>query len=133
MSLQATISRLAADFAERIVVAIRAASLAEITTLGSGGPRVPAAPRAERATTSSNRSKLPRIRKGARRSPEAIEKVGASIVALLKSRPEGLRSEDIQRELKLSRKDLPRPLASALAAKLIRKTGAKRATRYFAR
>jgi hypothetical protein len=56
-----------------------------------------------------------------------------SIVSLLERRPDGLRAEQIRAELGLEAKELPRPIAEALASKRINKQGQKRATTYFAR
>lgn len=55
------------------------------------------------------------------------------MVELLKKHPDGLRAEQIQKDLGLSRKDLPRPMSQALAKNLVRKKGEKRATKYYAR
>jgi hypothetical protein len=54
------------------------------------------------------------------------------IVTLLGKHPEGLRSEQIRAELDCQAKELPRPLADALEAGRISKSGQKRATTYFA-
>lgn len=44
---------------------------------------------------------------------------------------DGASAEAIRRELKLDRREVPKLLAMALDAKRIRRTGAKRGTRYF--
>ena len=54
------------------------------------------------------------------------------IVGLLEKRNEGLRAEQIREALGVEAKELPRPLADALEAGRISKTGQKRATTYFA-
>jgi hypothetical protein len=54
------------------------------------------------------------------------------IATLLASHPEGLRAEQIRAALGVEAKELPRPLADALAAGRVTKTGQKRATTYFA-
>ena len=54
----------------------------------------------------------------------------ASVVALLKKSPDGLRSEAIRDALKLDRREVPRVLAEGLKGKVLRKRGAKRATVY---
>ena len=41
-------------------------------------------------------------------------------------------SEELQKALSIDKKVLVRPIAEALAEKTLRKTGQKRATRYFA-
>jgi len=75
----------------------------------------------------------PAVKKGkggrlARRSAEDIEKVIGLIVAQLGKHKGGLRSEQIQKELKLSKKEIVGPLTQAVAAKTIAKKGQKRAT-----
>jgi hypothetical protein len=69
----------------------------------------------------------------ARRSAGDISQIVDSIVSLLERRPDGLRAEQIRAELGLEAKELPRPIAEALAGKRINKQGQKRATTYFAR
>ncbi len=77
--------------------------------------------------------RLARARAGERRTAADFEKITTAVVELLKKHPDGLRAEQIQKELGLSRKDLPRPMSHALAKNLVRKKGEKRATKYFAR
>ena len=55
-----------------------------------------------------------------------------SIVDLLTRKGGGLRAEQIRAELGCDPKELPRPLADALASGRVTKTGQKRATTYFA-
>jgi len=66
-----------------------------------------------------------------RRSPEQIKKALASIVVLLKGKKGGLRSEQIQSALKLSKRELLSPIDMGLASKAIKKKGERRATTYF--
>jgi hypothetical protein len=54
------------------------------------------------------------------------------VVALLAQHPKGLRSEQIQAKLGFAAREMPRPLADALAAHRIIRRGVKRATTYFA-
>jgi hypothetical protein len=54
------------------------------------------------------------------------------IHSLLQSSSGGMRAEQIREALNVEAKELPRPLADALAAGRITKTGQKRATTYFA-
>ena len=54
------------------------------------------------------------------------------IVALVKSHKKGINAEGIRSELKVPRKELPRPIEMALKSKKIHKKGQKRATTYFA-
>lgn len=55
-----------------------------------------------------------------------------NIVTLLEKNPGGLRAEQIREALNCQAKELPRPLADALAEGRITKSGQKRATTYFA-
>jgi Fic family protein len=57
--------------------------------------------------------------------------VKTEIVSLLAKHPKGLRAEEIRSKLNLSKQEVPRPIADALAEKLITKKGEKRATTYF--
>lgn len=60
-----------------------------------------------------------------------MQKIVDVIVGAVEKHPEGLRSEDLQRKLGLRKQDLARPIQIALDQKVLRKTGIKRATRYF--
>ena len=55
-----------------------------------------------------------------------------AVVGVLRSSKDGLRSEQIQQALGLSKKDLVRPIQLALSSKAIKKKGERRATSYFA-
>jgi hypothetical protein len=55
-----------------------------------------------------------------------------SIVGVLSKAGSGLRAEQIRETLGVEAKELPRPLAEAISAGRITKTGQKRATTYFA-
>ena len=52
---------------------------------------------------------------------------------MLKETKGGMRSEELQKALGLDKKTITRPLTMALAEKMIRKSGQKRSTTYFAR
>jgi hypothetical protein len=67
----------------------------------------------------------------ARRSPDQIKTALASIVSLLKQKKGGLRSEQIQSALKLSKRELLSPIDLGLHTKAIKKKGQRRATTYF--
>jgi hypothetical protein len=66
-----------------------------------------------------------------RRSPADLEKVVGLVVGALGKAKEGLRSEQLQAALSLSKKEIAGPLALALSEKKIVKRGQKRATTYF--
>jgi hypothetical protein len=55
-----------------------------------------------------------------------------AIVEVLTKNGSGLRAEQIREALSVEAKELPRPLADAISAGRITKTGQKRATTYFA-
>jgi hypothetical protein len=132
-SLHTNLQALAAQFTDQVLEAIRSASLDELLgeSRGSSRPaaRAPAGaatrPQAARAAKSGGR--LPR------RSAEDLSNVVGQIVALLKTRKDGLRAEQIREELGIDRKELPRPLKVGLEAKKLLSKGQKRATTYFAR
>lgn len=66
-----------------------------------------------------------------RRSAEEIDAVVGKIITLLKRSKEGLRAEDIRKELRLDVRELPRVIRTALADKKIAiLSGEKRSTTY---
>jgi hypothetical protein len=145
-NLRTTLDHLASVFASSVLDAIRGASLQEIlaeSAGGAGGGRRGGRSRLEASVVSETGSHLgapsspagARRRRGrlARRSAGDISQIVDSIVSLLERRPDGLRAEQIRAELGLEAKELPRPIAEALAGKRINKQGQKRATTYFAR
>jgi hypothetical protein len=77
---------------------------------------------------------LPARRRGGRlprRSTGDIATLIERIIDLVKQHPNGLRAEEIRRELSLQAKELPRPLGEALESGRLGKSGQKRATTYF--
>lgn len=69
----------------------------------------------------------------ARRSPDLISAGVERVVALLKDVGDGMRAEAIRGALGLTAKEMPKLLKAAVAAKLVTRKGAKRATTYFAK
>jgi hypothetical protein len=146
-NLRTTLDHLASVFASSVLDAIRGASLQEILAeSASGGARRGGRSRLDAGLSESHPLHLPQVgapsspagarrRRGrlARRSAGDISQIVDSIVSLLERRPDGLRAEQIRAELGLEAKELPRPIAEALASKRINKQGQKRATTYFAR
>jgi hypothetical protein len=146
-SLKIKIASLAETFSAGVLAAIRSASLEEILAGGSGGALPKRGP--GRPPKSSNGRTVARggggqpdplstAKRGkggrlARRSPSDIEHVIGLIVAKLAEHKAGLRSEQIQKELRLDKKEITGPLNQALAAKKITKKGQKRSTTYFSR
>jgi hypothetical protein len=66
-----------------------------------------------------------------RRSTEALEQTGASLLDYLREHP-GQRSEDIATALGSDTKAIRRPMQSLLAERKIKTTGARRGMRYYA-
>ncbi len=141
MSLKQTIAHLTEaamrNLTEEIARAIRSASFDEVAALNGGvhkaaaaapkakasakaGPKAAAAP-----AGSKRRGRRPR------RSAEQIKATLTTVLGLLKKSP-GLRSEQIQKTLKLAKKDLVGPIAAGLEAGNLKKKGERRATAYFA-
>ena len=130
-NLKSTIENLANEFAMSIISALRSVSIDEltgVTGIGGRGGR-PGRPALAPAVAAPKRGRGGRL---GRRSSADIGRMIDSIVALLQKHPEGLRAEQIREALNCQAKELPRPLADALAAVRITKTGQKRATTYFA-
>ena len=147
-TLKTQIASLAETFSAGVLAAIRSASLEEIlggsASFAKRGPGRPpkssngaaiargggGQPGPVSAPTRAKRGKGGRL---ARRSPEQIAQVVESIVGALKKSADGMRSEQLQKLLKLDKKEISGPLAEALDGKKITKKGQRRATTYFAR
>lgn len=122
MSLKADIDRLAAELVDAILEAVKGASFEEITGWAGTPKRGPGRPKkANGAKTAGKR---------VRRTAAEIQAEAKRVAAALKKHPKGLRSEQIRAELKVEKKDLPRVLKEALALKLVKSSGQKRATTY---
>lgn len=113
------------------VAPAKAASKAAPVAAAKAAP-APAAKAPAKSAGKSSPAALQKSGRLARRTVDDIVKTQASIVALLAGAKAGLRAEDIRTQLGLHKKELPRPLADALAANEITKKGQKRATMYFA-
>ena len=135
-TLKNTIASLADSFASGVLAAVRNASLEEILDGGGRGAPARRGPgRSPKANAGTSMAPKPAKRGNggrlARRSPEDIAHVEGLIVATLGSHKAGLRSEQLQKLLKLSKKEIVRPLELALTKKTITKKGQRRATTYF--
>ena len=136
-ALKSNLQSLAASFAEDVVRAIQGASLQELlgevsssrARRGAGASVAAAADGEGRAAGRS--AVLGRKGRLKRRSADDIAVALDRIVSLLKQHAGGLRAEQIRTELSMLAKELPRPLAEGLAAKVLKKKGQKRATVYF--
>jgi hypothetical protein len=95
--------------------------LKDITRRGSGRPRAVSGGIAKPARAA-------RSGRLQRRSPEDIANALASVVALVKSKKNGLRAEEIRKALKMQSKEMPRVLKEGLAKKKLKSKGQKRAT-----
>ena len=145
MTLKNKITSLAEEFSAGILAAIKSASLQELLAESGAAPRrgpgrpakvasePAAAPSAEARARARGEGSEDQGGRLVRRSPEDIDKVVALVVGALKKAKGGLRSEQLQKELGISKKEIVRPIEQALVAKKITKKGQKRATTYFAR
>jgi len=141
-NLRSTIESLAAQFAASVLSALKGASIDDIYSVANkgGGPSSGGGrgrPRGSANVASSSNGAPAPARRGkggrlGRRTQDDIGKMVEAIVDLLGKHSEGLRAEQIRDALGCEAKELPRPLADALAAGRVTKTGQKRATTYFA-
>jgi hypothetical protein len=138
-TLRSSLNDLASNFAEAVLAAVRGASLQELLAESGGAParRSPGRPRGSSTTKSAPtaaRASAP-ARKPAgrlqRRTPEEIARSLALVVALVR-KSTGMRSEEIQKALKLDKREVPRILYEGLKGKKLKKKGQKRATVYSA-
>jgi hypothetical protein len=138
-NLRSTIESLASDFALSILTALRSASIDDLTDVSStSGSRRSGAPgfkRTRSATPLMGDSGVHKRGRGGRlgrRTTTDIARMVDAIVSLLEKNSSGMRAEQIRGALGVQAKELPRPLADALAEGRISKAGQKRATTYFA-
>jgi hypothetical protein len=132
-TLRAQIDRLAAQFAGHIIDALRGASLDDLLAIaGAGGGRGRGRPPGSGGAAEPFGRRRGRGGRLGRRTADDIGRMIEGIVDLLQKNGSGMRAEQIRDALGVEAKELPRPLADALAAGRITKTGQKRATTYFA-
>jgi hypothetical protein len=134
--LREQLSSLATHFADSVLAVIRGASIDDLLSESHAAPRRAGRPRGRStpSTSKSARVAAPRAKAGrlARRSPADIARALATVVALVKRHPKGLRSEQIRAELKMRPNEMPRILGEGLAKKALKSKGQKRATTYSA-
>ena len=108
MTLEKTIESLAAEFATKVMAALRSSSLSELET-----PNVPATIRIKRRDGS-------------------VVHVARDVLALtgLLSTSAGLRAEQIRAQLRWDKRKTTKAISMALAEKRVTKSGQKRATTY---
>lgn len=124
---ESAVQSLAAEFARAVVAALGSMTLDEIAAVrASAGVAAAPVAAAEKAPSK------PAKRAPLRRTPEDLDAAVKAIVGALKGAKGGLSSEQIQKTLGMAAKEIPRPIAKAIASKAIRKRGSKRATRYYA-
>jgi hypothetical protein len=129
-TLHSRLNDLASSFASAVLDALKSASLKE---LHSGGSAVE--PRGRRGAPKAAPAR-PAARSGGRlprRSAEDIAGALESVVALVKKHKDGMRAEEIRKELGMQAKEMPRVLKEGLSARVLRTKGQKRATTYFAK
>jgi hypothetical protein len=130
-NIDRAITDLATRFAHDLLVALRNASLEDLASwTGEPSPKRQSRTRA-RAAMSAGASR-PRNR----RSPDELKKFTDRIVAIVRGHRDGISAEELKSILKLARgrasqKVIAKPLAEALSSKHVKKTGTRRATRYF--
>src|SRR4051812_39840636 len=115
-SLRAQIDRLASEFAANIIATLRGASIDDISTV-TGNRAGGAARRGRPVGGGENGGGARRARGGrlGRRTADDIGRMIERISALLASNASGMRAEQIREALDVEAKELPRPLADALA------------------
>jgi len=142
VSLAEVVPALLDEYTQKLLAVLHAAVVAEL-----GSPRLkgdlarsPGSAPAKTAApmTSSSGTKRPsgtsarsRAAGPGRRSSRQRKPSLDAIAALLREKP-GIGSEEIQRTLGSSRSDIRVPMARGLSMGVLRKTGEKRATKYFA-
>jgi len=138
-SLQSALSEISEEFAQRVFEVIRTAFIAELgkVSLSPGSASAPrarvAAQKAPSPAAKSEPVKKPAAKgeRLARRSSEIIAEALDGIAKLLRKKP-GIGSEEIQKTLGLARNEIARPIALGISTGVLRKTGEKRATKYYA-
>lgn len=135
-TLRAQIDRLAAQFAGNIIDALRGASLEDLMAIagnrGGGGRRGRPVGGGGMSALDGGAGRRGRGGRLGRRTQDDIGRMIERIFDLLQKTSGGMRAEQIREALGVEAKELPRPLADALASGRITKTGQKRATTYFA-
>ena len=133
-NLRNQIDLLATQFAGQIIEALRLASLDDLMAI-AGDRRGGARARANGGGAAASNGAGGTRRRGrlGRRSQQQIGRMVDEIVDLLAKNAAGMRAEQIRSALNVQAKELPRPLADALASGRVTKKGQKRATTYFAK
>jgi hypothetical protein len=129
MTINDTIRGRINAFAVELEELIRAAAVQAVAqALGAGGSA--AAPRSAVATVRTKPAPRPRATSGGKRDPKVLAATVEHAAEWIKAHP-GQGVEAMAAGLKLPTKDLALPIIKLLDGKRIRKTGVKRATKYF--
>ena len=121
-------------FAANVTLILQDAVTDAVSDALGSGKRVAKATQATAKTTKPTKAKgaakkRTRRKKRIRRSPEDLERISNKILSQLNKKPEqGI--EEIGAALKMTTKDLSRPMQMLLDGKKVRKKGKLRATRY---
>lgn len=137
-TLRSRLEALAGSFAGDVLAAVRGMSLQELVSEaadrrgnGRSAPTVPrgAAPTAQATANGAKRGRgAGRLK---RRSPQDIAQALGKVVALVRQHKQGLRAEQIRKQLGMQPKEMPRVLKDGLSSKKLKAKGQKRATTYF--
>jgi hypothetical protein len=143
--LQSRLRNVTESFVAQVLDAVRTASLSELYEgIGATAPARPALvarPRAAAAPVAAaavavrpaggRRLVTRRSGASARRSSDEVTKLREKVVGVIQGSTGGIAISEVARKLGLTPGDITRPLALALRANSIKKTGEKRMTRYF--
>jgi hypothetical protein len=116
------------DFLTELDGLIRQAAIASVAQALQG--RGAAAPRAPRTVAAQAVAGSRRRRKGQKRDPNELEQLTARLLAHV-AKNKGQRIEEIGKAMGTTTKELALPAKKLIAAKKIRTTGTRRATKYF--
>jgi hypothetical protein len=116
---------------ERPAAPARTARPATAPVRGPGRPRKAVSAKPAAPAAAAPAGKLPRItKKGGKRTPEQLAKIDSAIQGFVKSSP-GKGVEAMAKSLGVPSKDLKLRIARLIDDKKLKKTGQKRATKYF--
>jgi hypothetical protein len=122
--LQIQMNRVVAAFVAQITELARRAAIDTLEAALSGSEA--------RRTTTTTTAAPGRVRgRGAKRSPDELDKLAERFQTFVKENP-GLRIEQINKQLGTTTKDLALPIRKLLAEGSIHAKGQKRSTTYFA-
>ncbi|MFO0680511.1 MAG: hypothetical protein U0234_00605 [Sandaracinus sp.] len=135
MTIHDQIRRRIEAFSQELEALVRSAAIEAVRT-SLGGASAPAAQPVARAASSVRQTpstKAPltfKRKKGAKRTPEQLAKIDDAILGFVKTNP-GQGVEHMAKSLGVSSNDLKLRVSLLLDGKKIKKTGVKRATKYF--